>query len=76
MQLCKNKLGAIQDAKSPTDVKSIRYLFSICYFFRTHFKDFAIKTAPLYTLTPRTLVEKEEPCQKRPWTPLFFYKNN
>jgi hypothetical protein len=50
----KNKLKAIKDAKPPTDIKAIRSLCNdncLCNFFRTHIKDFALITAPLFKLT-------------------------
>jgi hypothetical protein len=48
---CKNKLKAIQTAKAPADVKTIRSYIGLCNFFRTHIKDFAVIAAPLFRLT-------------------------
>jgi len=47
----KNKLKAIQTAKIPEDVKTIRSFVGLCNFFRTHIKNFAIVAAPLFKLT-------------------------
>jgi hypothetical protein len=43
----KNKLKAIKDANSPTDVKTICSFVGLCNFFRTH-----IKTLQLLPLHP------------------------
>jgi hypothetical protein len=51
IKLGKNKLKAIKDAKPPTDVKTIHSFVSLCNFFRTHIKNFAIIVAPLFKLT-------------------------
>jgi hypothetical protein len=50
-QTWQNKLKAIQTAKAPADVKTIRSLVGLCNFFRTHIKDFAVIAAPLFKLT-------------------------
>ncbi len=47
----KNKLKAITDAKPPTDIKMIRSFISLCNFFRTRIKDFALIVTPLFKLT-------------------------
>jgi hypothetical protein len=47
----KNKLKAIETAKTPADVKTIRSFVGLCNFFRTHIKNFAIVAAPLFKLT-------------------------
>jgi hypothetical protein len=47
----KNKLKAIQTAKAPADVKTIRSFVGLCNFFRTHINDFAVIAAPLFRLT-------------------------
>ncbi len=47
----KNKLKAIQTAKAPADVKTIRSFVGLCNFFWTHIKDFAVIAAPLFRLT-------------------------
>ena len=47
----KNKVKAIQTAKAPADVKTIRSFIGLCNFFRTHIKDFAVIATPLFTLT-------------------------
>jgi hypothetical protein len=47
----KNKLKAIQRAKAPADVKTIRSFVGVCNFFRTHIKDFAVIAAQLFKLT-------------------------
>jgi hypothetical protein len=49
----KNKLKAIQTAKAPADVKTIRSFMGLCNFFRTHIKDFAVIAAPLFKLTSK-----------------------
>jgi hypothetical protein len=49
----KNKLKAIQTAKAPADVKTIRSFLGLCNFFRTHIKDFAVIAAPLFRLTQK-----------------------
>jgi len=46
----KNKLKEIKDEKPPTDMKTIRSFVGLCNFFRTHIKDFALITAPLFQL--------------------------
>ncbi len=47
----KNKLKAIQTAKLPNNIKTIRSFIRLCNFFKTHIKDFAIIAAPLFQLT-------------------------
>jgi RNase H-like domain found in reverse transcriptase len=47
----KNKIKAIQTAKPPNDVKTLRSFVGLCNFFRTHIKDFAVITCPLFKLT-------------------------
>ncbi len=47
----KNKLKAIETARTPADVKTIRSFVGLCNFFRTHIKNFAIVAAPLFKLT-------------------------
>ncbi len=47
----KNKLKAIETAKIPADVKTIRSFLGLCNFFRTHIKNFTIVAAPLFKLT-------------------------
>ncbi len=47
----KNKLKAIQTARPPNDVKTIRSFVGLCNFFRMHIKDFAVIAAPLFRLT-------------------------
>ncbi len=49
----KNKLKAIQTAKAPADVKTIRSFIGLCNFFRTHIKDFAVIASPLFRLTQK-----------------------
>jgi hypothetical protein len=51
IKLGKNKLRAIQTAKPPNDVKTIRSFIGLCNFFRTHIKDFAVIAAPQFRLT-------------------------
>ncbi len=46
----KNKLKAIETAKTPADVKTIRSFVGLCNFW-THIKNFAIGAAPLFKLT-------------------------
>jgi hypothetical protein len=57
----KNKLKAIKDAKSPTDINMIRSFVGLCIFFRMHIKDFALITAPLFRLTWKDLGYKSGP---------------
>ncbi len=47
----KNKLKAIETARAPADVKTIRSFVGLCNLFRTHIKNFAIIAAPLLKLT-------------------------
>jgi len=47
----RNKLKAIEKAKPPVDVKTIRSFLGLCNFFRTHIKDFSIIAAPLFKAT-------------------------
>jgi hypothetical protein len=47
----KNKLKVIQTAKPPNEIKTICSFVRLCNFFRTHIKDFAVITAPLFQLT-------------------------
>jgi hypothetical protein len=49
----KNKLKAIQTAKSPANIKTIRSFVGLCNFFWTHIKDFAVIAAPLFKLTQK-----------------------
>ncbi len=49
----KNKLKAIQNAKAPANVKTIRSFVGLCNFFRTHIKDFVVIAAPLFKLTQK-----------------------
>jgi hypothetical protein len=51
IKLGKNKLKAIEMAKIPADVKTIRSFVGLCNFFRTHIKNFATGAAPLFKLT-------------------------
>jgi hypothetical protein len=46
----KKKLKAIKDAKPPTYIKTISSFVGLCNFFRTHIKDLALITAPLFKL--------------------------
>jgi hypothetical protein len=57
----KNKLKAIKDAKSPTDINMIRSFVGLFNFFRMHIKDFALITAPLFRLTWKDLGYKSGP---------------
>jgi hypothetical protein len=47
----KNKLKAIEQAKPPTNVKTICSFVGLCNFFWMHKKDFAIISALLFRLT-------------------------
>jgi hypothetical protein len=64
IKLGKNKLKAIKDDKSPTDVKTIQSFIGLCNFFRTHIKNFAIIAAPLFQLTRKDSGYKGEPLPK------------
>jgi hypothetical protein len=57
----KNKLKAINDAKPPTDIKTIRSFVGLCNFFKTHIKDFALIAAPLFKLTRKESGYKSGP---------------
>jgi hypothetical protein len=57
----KNKLKAIETARAPADVKTIRSFVGLCNFFRTHIKDFAIIAAPLFKLTRKDSGYKRGP---------------
>jgi hypothetical protein len=57
----KNKLKAIKDAKPPTNIKMMRSFMGLCNFFRTHIKDFALITVPLFWLTQKDSGYKSEP---------------
>ncbi len=60
----KNKLKAIKNAKPPTDVKTTCSFVGLCNFFRTHIKNFAIITAPLFKLTRKDSGYKGGPQPK------------
>jgi hypothetical protein len=60
----KNKLKAIETAKAPADIKTIRSFVGLCNFFRTHIKDFAIIAAPLFKLTRKDSGYKGGPLPK------------
>ncbi len=47
----KNKLKAIQTAKAPADIKTIRSFVGLCNFFWTHIKNLEVIAAPLFKLT-------------------------
>ncbi len=49
----KNKLKAIQKAKAPADVKTIKSFVGLCNFFWTHIKNFVVIAAPLFKLTQK-----------------------
>jgi hypothetical protein len=57
----RNKLQAIRDAQSPTNVKMVRSFVWLCNFFRTHIKDFAIIAAPLFKVTRKHTGYKNGP---------------
>jgi hypothetical protein len=61
IKLGKNKLKAIKDAKSPTDVKTF---VGFCYFFCTQIKNFTIIAAPLLKLTQKDSGYKGGPLPK------------
>jgi hypothetical protein len=61
----KNKLKAIQDAKPPTDIKTICSVVGLCNFFRTHIKDFALIAAPLFKLTRKDSGYKSGPLPEK-----------
>jgi hypothetical protein len=67
IKLGKNKLKAIQTAKAPADVKTIRSFAGLCNFFQTHIKDFVEIAALLFRLPGRIQDTKEVPCQRQPW---------
>ncbi len=60
-QARKNKLKAIKNAKTPTDIKTIRSIVCLCNFFQTHIKDFALIAMPLFRLTL-----KDSGCKSKP----------
>jgi hypothetical protein len=47
----KNKLKAIKDAKTPSDIKMIRSFITLCNFFWTQIKDLELIAASLFRLT-------------------------
>jgi hypothetical protein len=49
----KNKLKAIETAKAPADVKTIRSFVGLYNFFQTHIKNFPIIAVPLFKLTSK-----------------------
>jgi hypothetical protein len=68
----KNKLKAIQTAKAPADVKTIRSFVGLCNFFRTHIKDFAVITATVqahpegFRIQRRSLARGRNGCLHQP----------
>jgi len=72
----KNKLKAIKDAKSPTDVKTICSFKGLCNFFRTHIKNFAIIAAPLFCLTRKDSGYKGGPLPKEAMDAFCILKNS
>jgi hypothetical protein len=62
----KNKLKAIETARAPADVKTIRSFVGLCNFFWTHIKDFAIIAAPLFKLTRKDSGYKGGPLPEAP----------
>jgi hypothetical protein len=69
----KNKLKAIKDAKPPTYTKTI---CSLCNFFWTHIKDFALIVAPLFKLTCKDLGYESMPLPEAALQAFYAYKNN
>jgi hypothetical protein len=72
----KNKLKAIETAKIPEDVKTIRSFMGLCNFFRTHIKNFAIVVAPCSNSPGRTLDTREDHCPRRPKHPSIPSEGN
>jgi hypothetical protein len=56
-----NKLKAIEDAKPPTNIKTIRSFIRLCNFFQMHIKDFVLIAAPLFRLTHKDSGYKSRP---------------
>jgi hypothetical protein len=54
----KNKLKAIEQAKLPTDVKTIQSFVSLCNFFWMHIKDLDIIAGLLFKLTRSLLIQR------------------
>jgi len=67
-----NKLKAIKDAKPPTNIKTIRSFVGLCKFFRTHIKDFALITAPLFKLTRKDSSYKSGPLPEKALKAFFI----
>jgi RNase H-like domain found in reverse transcriptase len=61
----KNKLKTIKDARTPTDIKTIRSFVGLCNFFWTHIKDFALITTPLFKLTRKDSGYKSRPLPEK-----------
>ncbi len=61
----KNKLKAMKDARPPTNIKTIQSFMGLCNFFRTHIKDFALITAPLFKLTRKDSGYKSVPLPEK-----------
>jgi hypothetical protein len=73
----KNKLKAIQTAKAPNDVKIICSFVGLYNFFRTHIKDFAVITAPLFRLTWKDSGYKGGPLpESQQWMHSLTYENS
>ncbi len=47
------KLKAIKNAATPSDIKSIQSFIRLCNFFRNHIQNFAITAAPLFKLAAK-----------------------
>jgi len=61
----KNKLKAIENAKPPTDIKTIWSFMGLCNFFQTHIKDFVLLAAPLFKLTRKDSCYKGRPLPEQ-----------
>jgi hypothetical protein len=72
----KNKLKAIKNAKPPTDVKTMRPFVGHCNFFKTHIKNFAISTAPLFKLTQKDSGYKGGPLPKEAMDAFCILQNS
>jgi hypothetical protein len=69
----KNKLKAIKDTKP---IKTIRSFVGLCNFFRTHIKNFAIISAPLFRLTRKDSGYKGGPLPKEAMDAFCILKNS
>ncbi len=63
----RNKLQAIKDAKPPTTIKMVRFFVGLCNFFRTHIKDSATITPPLFKVNKKIQATYPNLCHLMPF---------